>query len=295
MRRKVFVVGNPSSGRKRVSNILEKVEAKLNENDIAVDFHLTEVEQNASKVVESKLNAEYTDLLIVGGDGTINEAINGLQFKIPVSIFPAGTGNDFVKMIDIGQSIDDYIQTLIAGPIHSIDLGVCNGRKFVNGVGVGFDGQIVEDMLHRNIPILQGHLKYYYHVLSILASYRFRIFNLSVDNKKVKKNLILLTVANGSTFGGGFKLTPHASLTSGKLALCTVGNISPIKRFLNISKLKTGVHNRLEEVEFLDCTSLEIGANNLLKSHIDGEVFGSPPFKFSILPSALSIRAKSVL
>jgi diacylglycerol kinase (ATP) len=197
----------------------------------------------------------------------------------------------FVKNIRIGSTLETQLDTALHGPITRIDIGLCNDRKFINGVGIGFDGQIAADMIHRKVPFLSGQLKYYYHVLHILGSYKYRDFDLTIDQVSQRQNLILLTIANGTTFGGGFKLTPHAKLNDGKLSICAIGKLSPLQRYLKVLTLQKGSHHRLKEVSLFDAKEISLGENQKLEAHIDGEYFNQPPFTISILPSALQIRA----
>ncbi len=294
MNRKFFIVVNPKAGREKVEKITQGLTSFLDAKSCEFNLFETKADKRGTPTVRENLDDTYTDLVIIGGDGTINEAINGLDYDIPVSFVPSGSGDDFVKMIDIGNNTIENFDTLLNGKPKRIDLGICNGRKFINGVGVGFDGQIVADMLNRKVPLLSGHAKYYYHVLQILSSYRFRKYNLSVDGGPFEeKDLILLTVANGTTFGGGFKLTPEAKIDDGVLDICTVGNISALKRYINILRLKKGTHGVLKEIDHYKVESLSIEENDLLEGHIDGEYLGRPPFEISILPSSLTIRTKS--
>ncbi|MFK7954087.1 MAG: diacylglycerol kinase family protein [Ekhidna sp.] len=288
--RKLFIVGNPYSGKRKLRKVIQNLSSFLNARNISYELHDTEASLSAEKTVADKLDTSFTDLIIVGGDGTINEAVNGLRFDIPVSIIPAGTGNDFVKMINIGNSMKDHFETAIDGQIKNIDLGVCNNRKFVNGIGIGFDGQIVEDMAEKKVALLSGHAAYYYHVIRILAGFRERSFSYNLDQKQYKKDLILLTIGNGSTFGGGFKLMPNALLDDGLLEVCEIGELSGLKRFLNIHKLSNGSHESLNSVNFYQATSVTVEKNDLLFAHIDGERMGQPPYEIKTLSKALRIR-----
>lgn len=292
MSRNLFIVANPKSGTHKLEDILHELVAFLDSlEEIEYEVYLTSKKRNAWKTVETNFTESFTDLVIIGGDGTINEAINGLKFNVPVSIIPNGTGNDFVKNINIGTSLEDYLEVILNGTSMTIDLGLCNGRKFINGVGVGFDGQIVADMQHKK-SWLKGPAKYYYFVLRILASYKARKFKFVRDKSIREKDLILLCVANGTTFGGSFKLTPDAKLNDTVLDVCEIGNISPMKRFANIHRLKNGTHSQIKEVTIHNVQQLRIEANPELHAHIDGEYFGNPPFDFRILPNALKIRVK---
>lgn len=292
MKRNFFVVANPVSGIRRLERMLRELVDFYASKKYDFDIFLTSKVHNAQKTIANNFTEKYTDLVIVGGDGTINEAINGLTYDVPVSIIPAGSGNDFTKMLPLGHTLEDYIQTMDHGKIIAIDLGICNGRKFANGVGIGFDGQIVQDMQHRH-TLLRGATKYYAFVLRILASYRPRQFSGWLDERKLEGSHILLCVGNGSTFGGSFKLTPRAHLQDGLLDVCEIGEVSPLRRFLNIHRLQKGTHDTLPEVQFHQCQHVHVSANPRLFAHIDGEPFGSPPFDIRVLPGALRVRIKA--
>lgn len=294
MKRNFFVVANPVSGTKKVETILRELVDYFASKNYPFDVYLTSKSNNGWKIVADNFTEKYTDLVILGGDGTINEAVNGLKYDRPVSILPSGSGNDFCKTLDIGESIEEQIQTLDHGLPVKVDIGECNGRKFVNGVGVGFDGQIVADMQSRK-TLLRGAAKYYYFVLRILASYKSRRFSYQIDGKQYEKDLILFCVGNGTTFGGSFKLIPNSSLIDGKLDVCEIGKISALKRFLNIHRLQDGSHGALKAVNFYQAETLRIEANPALFAHIDGEYFGNPPFQFKVLPNALTLRVRTAL
>lgn len=294
MKRNFFVVANPASGTRKVESTLRELVDYFASKQYPYDVFLTAKSQNAWKTVAENFTEKYTDLVVLGGDGTINEAINGLKYDCPVSIIPCGSGNDFCKNIDIGETIEEQIQNIDHGLPLKIDLGECNGRKFINGVGIGFDGQIVADIQNRR-SLLKGPAKYYYFVLRILASYRARLFDYTIDDLKLKKHLILLCIGNGTTFGGSFRLIPDSSLIDGKLDICAIGKVSPLRRFLNIHRLQKGSHGVLKEVTFHQATSLKIAKNPALFAHIDGEFFGNPPFAIKVLPNALTIRVRTRL
>jgi YegS/Rv2252/BmrU family lipid kinase len=289
MSRKIFVIWNPFAGGKALK-ICKALSDVLNQKEIDYQVFDTNESKSATKTVSEFLDESFTDLIIIGGDGTINESVNGLKYDIPVSILPAGTGDDFIKNLSIGKTLDEQIGTAINGEIKLIDLGQCNDRKFVNGVGIGFDGQIVEDMASKRVPLLKGHVAYYYHVLRILGGYRERLFNYQIDDQAYEKDLILLTVGNGTTFGGGFRLMPEAKIDDGLLEVCEIGKVSGLRRFLNINKLSGGTHGSLKEVNFYKSKRVFIDKNSMLYAHIDGERMGQPPFEIRILPKALRLR-----
>ena len=289
--RKLFVIWNPASGG-NAKKIVSQLSDYLRSNAFAHLIADTEDTKNASVTLREQLDPSFTDLIIVGGDGTINESVNGLQFDVPVSIIPAGTGDDFAKMVNIGSTLNEQIDTAVHGKISTIDLGTCNGRKFVNGIGIGFDGQIVEDMISKRVLLLRGHAAYYYHVLRILGGYKEKSFQYEIDELALDKELILLTIGNGSTFGGGFKLMPEARIDDGLLEVCEIGALSGLRRFMNIHKLSNGTHGTLDMINFYRARQVIVKENAALYAHIDGERLGNPPFNIQIVPKALKLRQK---
>lgn len=287
----VTVIYNPTSGGGNGKKVADKFRQFLIDKSIEAHFIETNLSHNLKDVL--KALDEVVSYVVIGGDGTINDIINGLEnLDIPLGILPAGTGNDFVKMINIGTSDEQRFETALNGQIIKIDVGDCNGRKFLNGVGIGFDGQIVAAMQNKK-KWLKGQAAYYYEVLRILSTYREKLFDFTLDKQKYQKDLILLTIGNGSTFGGGFRLTPHAQISDGLLDICEIGKISAISRYLNILKLQNGTHDQMPTVQMYQAKSITVSENPVLNAHIDGEFLGNPPFQIKILPAHLSIRIKS--
>lgn len=294
MARRILVVHNPVAGRGRAAKVFPLVAKMLHDHGMSFTSAITSPNQNATEVVKGYLDNTYTDVVVVGGDGTLNEVVNGmLGFALPLGIIPAGTGNDYVKMLNLGSSLQEQMDTALHGPVHAVDLGKCNSRLFVNGMGIGFDGQIAKNMTE-STTWLTGHAKYYYHVLKILSSFDSVNLSLTLDGAPQKKDYLLLTIAKGTTFGGGFKLTPEAHLADGQFAICHVAPISPLRRFLNIRKLEKGTHHQLPEVSFTKAGHIHIGASSEALAHLDGEFIGSPPFDISVLPKALLVRTQNI-
>lgn len=232
----------------------------------------------------------FTEIIMVGGDGTLNYAINQLStFNLPIGIIPAGSGNDYVKSLNIGNTLEEQIETAINGQIKEVDIGQCNDRLFLNGFGLGFDGQIAKSF-EENRTFLKGHAAYYYHAIKTLAGFQPQFLKFSIDGKNYEHKMLLLTIGKGTTFGGGFKLTPHADLEGGQFAISIIHDLKPLKRFLNIHRLQQGSHHELPEVEFLKGREILIDPQPDLTAHIDGELIGSPPFEVRVLPGKLRIK-----
>ncbi|MEQ9425749.1 MAG: diacylglycerol kinase family lipid kinase [Cyclobacteriaceae bacterium] len=284
MNRRILITHKPQDSKSL--RILEKLKSRLQYEKI--DFLIS--------TQLSEINAQgFSDLVVIGGDGTLNHTINQLSLiDLPIGIIPAGSGNDFIKSVNIGNSLQEHIETALNGSIRHIDLGKVNNHYFINGLGLGFDGQIAHEF-NNNRTFLRGHAAYYYHVLKVLGGYKPKILKFEIDGKPFEEMVFLFAIMNGTTFGGGFKLGPHARLDDGKFAICLIKNLKPLKRFLNLGLLKDGTHDRLEEVEFLEGSNIKIHHQPEMIAHIDGEVIGTPPFEVRVLRRELILKVGSLV
>lgn len=284
------MIANPATGKKkRLQKIQQELTCRFKKLNYRYDLHYTEIDLGGTSLVKHKLNDSYSDIIAIGGDGTLNEVINGFDDKrIIFSFIPNGSGNDFARNFNL-NSLEHHVDIAVEGNVYKMDLGICNERKFINGVGIGLDGQVVHDLLHKK-NILRGANKYYYHILRNLIQYKSQLFDYSIEETDFHKRLLLLCIGNGSTFGNGFKLTPRANLFDGILDICTIGELSIWNRFWQIPKLAHGVHDKLSAVEFYQAKAIKIGPNDLICAHIDGEYMGHPPFDIKVLPARLNIR-----
>lgn len=294
MERKFFVVLNPYSGKGKSQVIWKLLKKRLDDLGFYHALFLTPQSENLHEFIEENLFTDTTDVVVIGGDGTINATLQVIYDKeVVLHVLPAGTGNDFAKTVDIGHGPHEQIETIINGKVRLIDIGDCNGRKFINGVGVGFDGQVVFDNANKK-SLLTGHAKYYSHVLRILGSYRSRPVTIELDDQKIMGRFLIVAIHNGTTFGGGFKLNPSSRIDDGYLNICAISRMPAWKRFLNIPKLSFGKHGTLREVKFYQAERIKIHrCQKSFKAHMDGEYFGEPPFEIRVIPSALRVRVRN--
>ena len=279
-----LVTVNPFSGKRNNSRKIKAIRKFFDDSGVEFEILETTEEVRMDELARKHFNDTFTHLIIAGGDGSINESINGLpDFTRPYGIIPMGRGNDFVKNF----SLSNDWNYLLGEKVRDVDVGICNDRKFLNGIGAGFDGQIIVNMAKSN-TWFKGHAAYYYHVIKILSSYRERKIRFRLDAEEHEAHIILIIAANGTTFGGGFKLAPEATVDDGLLDVCIVKSLSPFKRFLHLSKLKNGSHLKMDPVEYKQVRSLEVDGSDI-HGQIDGEYFGTPPYKISILPEKLKL------
>jgi YegS/Rv2252/BmrU family lipid kinase len=234
----------------------------------------------------------FTHVFVVGGDGTLNHFLNSYpDTKIPISLFKAGTGNDFQWKLSAVKSLAEQLKTAFHGMPLAVDAGICNGRYFINGVGIGFDGAVVMDFI-KSRKWMHGNLAYYWAVIKTLSAYRSKqlVININNGSEQVEARCFMITVANGSRFGGNFMVAPQSSLTDNELDLVIIRAVSVFKRYFYLPRMKKGRHLSLPFVKTLKIQSVSVSAEKPIAAHLDGELMVSQQFDIHILPGHFFFR-----
>ena len=289
--RKFLVIVNPAAGKGKYLDRLEQIKSEFIRRSVSYDLYFTTEDRKADLLTSSIIkDKNYTDLMVVGGDGTLNEAINGIRNKqLTVSVISFVTGNDTIKHIQNNFDFKSQIKTAFNGSVKKIDVGECNGRLFLNGVGIGFDGKVVQRMAAKGKKF-QGYFSYLAEVLQILLTYREREISATFNGLTINEEILLMTIAKGTTFGGGFKINPYAINDDALLDICIIGKVPNWTRLNYVLKMKDGGHRKMNAVSFYKSSKVTIEENPALVAHMDGESIGTPPFHIQILPKAVSFR-----
>ena len=227
-------------------------------------------------------------MVAVGGDGTVNEIVNGLVgTDRSLGIIPAGSGNDLSKSINLPTKLHEAIEVLLIGKVRPIDVGKvsCYGntglplsagnhheRYFVNGVGVGFDAAVAERT--QTIKYLSGTVLYAMAVFQTIGRYKAPKFEISIDGKSRSSKYLLIAIGNGKCAGGGFYLTPEAKVDDGVLDLCLIDEMS-VPRILNLMpRVMRGKHRGFGGVAFSRGRMIGIRSEDSFFVHGDGEMVG---------------------
>ncbi len=233
----------------------------------------------------------FTDLIIMGGDGTINYTINHFQqIDIPIGIIRCGTGNDFTALLFGTKTIPEHFETAISGIPKPVDAGICNQRLFLNGVGIGFDGWVVKKLLAKKL--FTGKAAYYSTVISLLLFYREHPIELKTSQGSYTFPLFMLSAANGKTYGGGFNVAPKASYTDGLLDIIAVKKIALLKRLRYLPVIEKGTHldKPLPFILYQQEKQITVHSSQPLQAHLDGEYMVANSFEIKILPAHFLIR-----
>ncbi|MFW5700070.1 MAG: diacylglycerol/lipid kinase family protein [Cyclobacteriaceae bacterium] len=290
--RNFLIVFNPASGRKNPAFKLYKFKEYLDRQGFKYFIYHTRPGKKDVEDIKEFSASGFTDIVVVGGDGTLNLVINAtIENPLPISILPTGTGNDFIKNLNIGKSFREQMDTAVTGNLFPVDVGKCNDNYFLNGIGIGYDG-LVAHRLHQQKKKLKGHFAYLAIVLRSFLFYKEKMINYSINNQQYQEQIFMLTIGNGTTFGGGFKITPDANTNDGKFEICVVEKISACRRLLQINKLRQGKHQGVREIKFLQSDKIIVD-KAIIEAHMDGEPIEGPPYVISLLPQKVEIRVKN--
>ena len=233
---------------------------------------------------------DIDEVFVIGGDGTLFHTVNMLpDLDLPINIVPNGLGNDFAKNLNIKKNNGLMESLIISDRTIETDAGFCNGQYFLNGMGMGMDGEVVWQKNNQKFWF-RTPLIYSYLVFKKLFGYDERTINYKIDGTDYQKKLLLLTVANGTTFGGGFQITPNANVSDGYFEICEITSVSRFRRFLEIHRLGLGTHDSQKEVRFLRAKEIFIEGQPDLKFHLDGESFQGESLQISMVPKKFKFK-----
>jgi diacylglycerol kinase (ATP) len=229
----------------------------------------------------------FTEVWIVGGDGTINWFINQYpSIQLPIAAFSGGSGNDFQWMLFGEKTIEQQVDQVLQGSAQAVDAGVCNDRLFMNGVGVGFDGAVVHDLLGKKK--LAGKASYLLSILKRIIAYQEKQCVLQLPTETIDQDCFMISIANGKRYAGGFYVAPKAIMTDGLLDVSIIARISPLKRMRYMPVIEKGEHMDLDFVKYRQTDRIIIECATKLHAHVDGEYLYADRFEIEVLPKRFS-------
>ncbi|MBM7846470.1 diacylglycerol/lipid kinase family protein [Herpetosiphon giganteus] len=290
---RLAVILNPHSNRQRAAHQASHIMAMLSHFGLEASlFKTTHVGHATSLAQQCVAEGTWDGIIAAGGDGTINEIVNGMAgSQLPLSFVPLGTGNDFVKMLKLpANSIVEAIRAIANNQLRQIDLGMINEHWFINGVGIGLDANVAIEA--QKLKRIKGGLVYIIAVLKSILRYEARDLLIETDDLTLQQRINMATVGNGGYHGGGFWVTPAAKIDDGLLDVCLTGEQSRWSMVRDSARVRQGTHGDLPSVTMLKTRTFKLYSERGVPVHVDGEVFSASlhDISISIQPAALTIR-----
>ena len=261
-----------------------------------VEFVFTQYPGHATSIaIESSTIFDY--IIVVGGDGTLNEVINGIELtsKVSIGLLPYGTGNDFARGQKLKLDANFLYKLITTDSIKSIDIGLIKGlntevsiyRRFINIADIGLGGFVTKTMLKNKNRFLHGKITYALAILKGFMNYSKPIIKVEGDYEYQGK-ILTLAICNGQYFGYGLCIAPMANVQDNLLNITSIGNVSLLDYFKNLGKLKIGELINHPEVEYKTIQNISVfHKNQPCPIEVDGEFIGYTPVNIQILPQAI--------
>ncbi len=287
-----FII-NPVAGNGFAGKYAQKVAQKV--SDYNIDAHIvhTERRMHAAELSAQMADDGFTNIIAVGGDGVINETASGLIDKknVTFGIVSAGTGNDFAPVLGFSNHFTDADwDALFQEKTIHMDVGLCNGHYFLNGMGLGFDAQVASENYRDDSEIKSGSsTKYFWHIIKNILLYKERYFRSEINGRIHDAVTFMKTIGNGRRFGGGYQLTPKAIANDGLFDVCLVEPLSFFERFYLFLKVPHGTHLGYKKVSYFQTDKIHIQFKDKVPHHLDGELYFADSFDVSILPQKLAV------
>jgi diacylglycerol kinase (ATP) len=282
---KYFVIVNPTSGRGLGGKSIQQIETFLKENGVEYTLAQTDGPWHAAELAEDAARAGYDVIVCASGDGTINEAINGIMRAKKAGFNSAaftalgiGTGNDFAGGTGIPTNLNDGLKTLLANKRKRIDIGLVkggdypDGRYFGNGIGVGFDAAVGNEAV--KVRWTRGLLAYLIGVIkTVFLYYNPAQVEIILDDKEViKQTSLMISVMNGRRMGGGFQMAPQGQPDDGFFDLCIAETASKPRILSMIPYFIKGTQEALPEIQMKRAKKVSIKSLDVtFPAHADGE------------------------
>lgn len=300
-----FAIVNPASANRRTGKRWPKLYQLLIKHQLDLKYALTTHSGDGTTLTRQALKEGYTQILAVGGDGTLNEVVNGfyeerrlINPEASLAILSHGTGGDFLKSLEISQGLEPFFETLKRQRILPTDLGLASylnsqgtleHRYFLNVADVGLGGETVA-RVNRHSKMGGGKLSFLLGSVVSILIYRNKAMRCIIDGETiVDSRLNSIMVANGRFIGGGMMIAPKAQLNDGLFDVVILKDFSTLQLLKHLPKIYRGAHLNVPGVMVFKGKVITVEAEAPILLDLDGEQPGSTPVTFSLIPQGIKL------
>lgn len=292
-----MIIVNPTAGSGRALRLVPWLRERLAPRP-DVELHVTTRRGEAEELAARVASDGGHRLIAVGGDGTIQEVVNGVLeagARSSVGIVPVGSGNDLARSLGLPTDPVEAWTVAMGRVTRPVDAALAvNGegrrRWFASAGGIGFDAQVAAAMSARR-GWQSGRAGYLLTTLVELRRFENRRLRIVLDGEELERRALLVAIANGPYYGGGMRIAPDAAPDDGWLDLCIVGDVSRLTAVRELPSLYRGTHVRNPAVSVHRARQIEITGDGPTHSHLDGEPFGTIPLRVEVRPACLEVAS----
>lgn len=293
--RHLFIVNPVAGGKKnRYEETIRHIHSVMSAYSEPYDVYITKAPMDACEKIKAEAaSGETLRVYACGGDGTLNECVNGAAGcrHIAVTHFPCGTGNDFIKMFGPeDEKLFRDLPALINGAERPIDLIDCNGRFGINICSVGIDARIGTDVhKYSAIPIIGGATGYVVSMFVNLMRGVNQKLKITTENLSLDACFALVCACNGRFYGGGFNPVPEAMPDDGIIDFLIVSEVSRLKFIGVVGKYAKGRYKEISEIiSHIRGNNMKIESEKELVVNVDGELIFAKDVSFRMIPEGVN-------
>jgi len=258
-------------------------------SDWLLDIRVTEYNKHAEKIARELCNDACDAVLVCGGDGSLNQAANGVfssnNPNTPLAIWPSGTGNDFVKTLEVPQSFQELKASIEQSNFKAIDLPCMewDGRKrvYLNVTDLGLGGCVAYDMM-RSKRRLGAFLTYQWLIVKNLVRFKKRSIHFNLDGKNYDARAMNFVVANAKYFGSGLGISPDSQLADGLLEVIVIGDLNIFEYLYFVPQVRKCKKLSYRKIQYYSAKKISIETEVPMPIDMDGEFVGFSPMVISI-------------
>jgi YegS/Rv2252/BmrU family lipid kinase len=303
-----LVIINPNAGIRKGERDWPGISSILVRHEFDFQPVFTERPRHAIEIARKNIEAGFTKIIVVGGDGTLNEVINGLflQSKYPTTgitlgMITVGTGNDWGRMLHIPEDYEQAVLIIKECRTFVQDAGIVryqiNGnredRYFINIAGLGFDAVVTKKANQLKERGKGGPLLYFANIFTSLLNYRYVNALISIDGQNYENKIFSMNIGIGKYNGGGMMQVPGAIADDGLFDLTVIKKISKPDVIMSLRKLYNGRITEHPKVETYTGKSIIIDSDSRILLETDGESLGHTPLEFKIIPKSVQVISGS--
>lgn len=284
------IIVNPNGGKGKSLKALKKVEEILKNAGVEYIVHKTEYAGHATEITKELSKNPDTKIIMLGGDGSFNEILNGIENfeNVTLGFVPCGTGNDFVSASKHPVNIDEAMAVILKGETDYIDYIQLADRRCLNVLGGGMDVDVL--LKYAEMKAFHGKMKYYASLFYTLAHTKWHKLRLTLDDgESVDKSVFMIGIGNGRSIGGGMPICPNAKVDDGVLSVVVVNEMKKRRIPVALFGFLKGKHVEKDYTEEFTAKKVKIEALDDSQFEADGEVFNSPMIECEVVSNVLRV------
>lgn len=300
MKRKFII--NPYSGYALNTAAIAELERLFTQKTGAFDYAVAESREAAVRITRESLRQAVDQIVAVGGDGTINAAVNGffeggrpIRPETSVSVANVGTGSDYFKSVVAGTPVRDWKELVLDHVVRPVDVGRiryadpdCHDRYFVNMASLGMVAEVVRKK-NRGPGWVPPRLRYLTLTVGTLLSYGPKRVEIEVDGESSDLEVLAISISKGIYAGGGMRFGGGVTLSDGLFDITLFEAMNPVEMLIKMRKLYTGAFEGERAIRKIKARRISIRAPSPIPVEFDGEVYGTTDVEVSVEPKSLRL------